>query len=838
MIPQPQLESAHAPTLNGLEWGRLLEALSKRLQGTPGREALAALAFLDSPREAMERMELIGEMKVLRRERGALVLAAPEGVALLVVRAAKEGRLEAEEMGRVLEAQRMARKVGAEMRALLSLAEAGEIRGMQGLPGLAALAGVLKPEEELCRTLEKSLDPGGGLNLGAFPELRGLLDELEGRRRAIQNRLERILRDTALENALQDRIYTLRGRRYVVPVKADFKGQFKGIVHDVSASGATLFMEPQAVVEDTNALTMAERQLEMEMDRILRELSALVGKSAPALQENLRWLGGVDLLHAQARLSEDYQGSGVLVQDGGEVSLKGLAHPLMLLEEQAAAREKESPVVRNDLDLGGDRRCMVISGANTGGKTVLLKAVGMCALLARCGMHLPVREGSRFDLFGRVWADIGDMQSLESDLSTFSAQISLLAEVLPAADRGSLVLLDEMLTGTDPAQGAALAGAVLERLVRAGALTLVTTHFGELKTLAERLPEVLNASVSFDPERLRPTFRLLPGVPGASYGLLIARRHGLPEELARAAELELENRPAALDTLLIRLQEREAELVRLEQNLEQRRSELARERKRLEEERRTLEGREQEVRHRERGEISAEVRQTREKIAGVIKELQQANSLQTVDRVRRRLDEVSGELPGALQIAADEPEPGLKPAGDLEKLGPGTRLWLGGHSREVELEAPLDKGRRARVRMGGVSLEVDGERLFLVPTGTSPKPSRQAGASSRGGRAARRGGEEGAAAEAGQPPPVLPGGENTLDMRGLRLHEALERLEPFLDLCVMKHVSPVLLIHGHGTGALKKGLREALGGSPYVSSFRPGERNEGGDGVTVAALEL
>jgi DNA mismatch repair protein MutS2 len=460
--PHPE---QHPATLAALEWPRLLDALRARLATDHGKEQLAALAPLTRPGAVRHALSLVSEVKTLRAGEGRLDFGGVRVLHPLLERAVRQGRLEVEELAAVLSTQRAALQLQA------------ELRSAPALEGLQELAGVLHPLRELVGRLAEALTPAGALNESHYPELRRLRAELNARRDAIHARLEGLLRSSRLAAVFQDHLYTLRGRRYVLPVKADFRGQLPGIVHDVSASGHTLFVEPQAVVEDTNALTMGEKRLELETDRILRELSAHVGEADGGLRENLDWIGRLDLLHAQAVLSEDYRGTAPRVAQEGVLALKGLAHPLMLLEApevesasqpalESAAEPAAQPAgephggrggaahppspVRNDLSLGGETRGLVISGANTGGKTVLLKAIGLSVLLVRHGMHVPAREGSRCDLFDAVWADIGDQQSLETSLSTFSAQIAFLADCLPRVGPGSLVLLDEMLTGTSP----------------------------------------------------------------------------------------------------------------------------------------------------------------------------------------------------------------------------------------------------------------------------------------------------------------------------------------------------------------------------------------------------
>ena len=855
-------------TLSALEWPRLLEALSDRLSTGYGRERLEAMAPLTKVGAIRHSLDRIGQMRKIRAEAGALGFGGILPLLPYLERAVRQGVLEAEALAAVLSTQRCALRLAADLKAL------------PDAPGLAELAGGLVPLRDLVERLGAALLPSGGLNENAFPEVARQRNAVTGRREAIHRKLEAFLRDPKLAPAFQDTVFSVRGRRYVLPVKADFKGHLAGIVHDVSASGATLYIEPRELVEQTNALAVAEKELELEIERVLRELSASVGAASMELRANLDWIGEVDLIHAQAILSEAYQGSAPTVEQEGVISLKGVAHPLMLLDLAAQKTQSQqggpsdpSPenrntvghttvvkntvagntaagntaagntVVRNDISLGETTRCMVISGANTGGKTVMLKTTGLCALLTVHGMHVPARAGSRVDRFGAIRADIGDQQSLTASLSTFSAQIENLARWLPRVGPDTLMLLDELLTGTEPAQGAALGEAVLESMLEKGATTLVTTHFVELKELAARRADITNASMAFDPARLRPTFRLQIGLPGASFAMHIARRHGLPDALVSRAERALGDQPAALDAMLVNYQAAQVALDRAEEALGRRESRLNSSQEALGREKNELESRERSLRRQEHGAVGRELRNVRKRIADVIRTLQQANSLPMAGKAREQLAMLERDA----ERRAPPPEP--RPRETLAPtMAPGAQVWLTGLEQPGVVETVLDGGARARVRLGAVTMEVTREELEGLPA----NDARRGGASGREGREKRGGRGEsrvtGGVIHGGAKAPAedrqsgipfaFPTEDNTLDLRGFRLEDALEAAERFMDLCTMKHVSPLLIIHGHGTGRLKLGLRERLVESPYVTAFRPGQRGEGGDGATVVALNL
>ncbi|MBI4083584.1 MAG: Smr/MutS family protein [Candidatus Lambdaproteobacteria bacterium] len=825
----PALE---ASTLESLEWRQLLAALHERLQSPYGRAAAARLTFLDDPGRVCERLALVAELQALRASLGPLGLGTPHAIEPELEHAEKAGTLDALALREVLQTQRAAERL------------AERLRMAQRSPAVAALAGALRPLPHMCETLEAAFTAEGELDGRVYPELARLRTEIAARRESIHRRLDALLRRKELAQALQEPIYTLRGTRYVVPVKADFRGAVPGLVHDVSASGATVFIEPRAVAEESNALLLVEKQLQQASERILRELSALVGAHAAPLRANLAWLGAVDLAHAQAALADAYRGTVPQVGAEGRIRLEGLAHPAMLLAGE--------DTVRNALSLGGDARCLVISGANTGGKTVLLKAVGLCALLVRAGMPIPAYPGSRFDLFPVLLADVGDRQNMSSSLSTFSAQVRFLAGALALARPGCLILVDEILTGTEPQQGASLGAAVLEGLVASGALSMVTTHYGDLKALAAARPGMVNASVSFDLERLRPTFRLRQGMPGASYAFPIARRHGLPEPLVAGAEQRLASHPAAADALLLQLHQREASLQEREAALHDREAAFERERERLLRREQALGERERHTRREERGAIGRELRAARAKIAAVIRDLQRANSLPLAQRTRERLDALEREI-----VRAEPPRlPALTPE-DLAALAPGTPVYLPEAERAATLEAVLKEGRAARVRLGVLTLDVEVSRLARLEcegslaAGAAAQRRAPAATGTAGGRsgapppparllpgAAETAGEGPPATGARREPPFVPSSENSLDLRGMRLEEALEQCDRFFDHCIVKHVSPVLLIHGHGTGRLRAGLRARLKESPYVAELRPGRRGEGSDGVTVVTLSV
>ncbi|MCH8842197.1 MAG: Smr/MutS family protein [SAR324 cluster bacterium] len=812
---RPALQEPTTP--ENLEWERVTALLESRLVTEYGRQEAQGLAPLPDIETVHRSLARVGEMMALEAEYGAPDFAGVRHIGDLLDRAEKDGRLTGEELVRVLATQQAAVEAARKLR----LPDDAHL--------LRRLAGRIDHLGELCDELSASLMPGGDLNERAFPYLEELREKITRRRDRVHRMLDGLLHSRVLAPMLQEKIYSVRGSRYVLPLKTDFRGQLKGIVHDVSASGATLFVEPESVVDETNSLVVEERRYAKEIENILDSLSVSVGQAAAALRKNCTWLGRIDLIAAQARLAKDYHGVLPEVGEDSQIDLRGAAHPLMLLEG--------ADVVRNDVKLGGEIRCLVVTGANTGGKTVLLKTVGLCVLLVAHGMPVPALTGSRVDRFAYVEADIGDQQNLSFSLSTFSARIQNLARMLERAGKDSIVLIDEILTGTEPHQGAALAQAVLEALVARGALCLVTTHYGELKSLAAERPGFVNASVTFDPDRFRPTYRLRVGLPGSSYAFSIARRHGLAEELVGAAECLAESSAQAPDALLHQLHREEAASQKRAADLDRRELAVSEDRAELVLRQDDVTGRERELRRRERSRIGAELKAARKEIASVMKGLHGSQDLADASRAKQHLTQVENQVRASLAEPATRALPPL----DWDRIQAGDGVYLPSLQQMAVFEVLLDKGQRARLRMGGLVFEVSVSALAAVPPERTPRRPRRGGshpAGIRGAADANRGTSAAAPGEAQPGPIVMMGEENTLDLRGLRLADALDRTEQFFDFCVFKHVSPVLLIHGHGSGRLKTGIRTQLIDNPYVAAYRAGEGREGGDGVTVVALNL
>ena len=775
-VDQPDLDRRYREFL---DWPEVCDELAGRAHSSRGRNACQTLPLCATPAEATERMAEITEaVAILRAGESLPVLHFPELETHL--RAVSQGiPLGPEELRQVADFC----EVVSSARRFFGRIQPG---GLFQTPRLSHLAAQLGYHEELIRLARETFDATGELRDSASPELARLRYERDQLAARAREAAERMLRSEEYAPYLQDQFVTLREDRFVLPLRASFKSMGLGIVHDTSRTGETVFVEPTALVELNNRLKVAELDIRHESRRILEELAVAVSGAAPLLRADRDTLTRLDVIGAAARLAVAYGGEPVEITTEPIVELTQLRHPLLALR----AVSEQLAVTANDLVLGdvpgrSQAKALVVSGPNAGGKTVLLKSAGLAALLARAGLHVPVAAGSRIGFFHHVLADIGDQQSVMGDLSTFSAHLANLAGILEraggVAQANLLILCDELMVGTHPEQGAALAHAMLEALADAPGLIVVTTHFDNLKALAESDPRFRNAGMEYDLVNLRPTFRLKDGVPGRSYALDIASRIGLPEAVLARARSLMDEGSLGLEETLRNLQAREQALEHASQALDQARAELERAKQELEERSgaeqaaaEALTRRERELAMRSREAIEAAVREAREAISEIVREVKRERSPQAAEAARVALAQK------AKAATARLPEP---PPLDLAKL----RAALADRS------------------LGG------GEK--------------------RGGK------RKAETAPPAEPAPMsLQSRANTLDLRGQRADDALSELEAFLDRTALEGADTVYVIHGHGTGALRKVVREYLATSAYVARFRAGGAGEGGDGVSVVAL--
>ena len=628
--------------------------------------------------------------------------------------------------------------------------------------------------------------------------------------------LQKIISSPSYAKVLQEALITQRDGRFVVPVKAEYKGSIPGLVHDISSSGATLFVEPMGVVQANNELKELEAREEKEIERILRELSAQCADGREYILFDYDMLVHLDMIFARAQLSYAMDASRPEVVRRGAISLKRARHPLL-------DKAKAVPVT---VELGGDYDTLVITGPNTGGKTVTLKTLGLLCLMAQCGLHIPADSGSTVRVFDRILADVGDEQSIEQSLSTFSAHMSNTVEILRQADDESLILFDELGAGTDPVEGAALAIAIIQHARQKGALIAATTHYAELKTFAMTTAGVENASCEFDVQTLRPTYRLLVGIPGKSNAFAISRRLGLDESVIADAKAQMDSESVRFEDVLAQLEEKRQRLEKAQteaNRLWQQREEDARKTRVFREQ---MEKAKENARAKGEAEAKRIVREAQQKTEEIFAQLDELRRQQT----RAANFQQMNDARAAIRHDLKEAEAVL-------------------HSRDEEPEAPApsrpiavgDLVELAGVKTAATVLNVNGDGSMLLQAGKmkmTVKPG-QVRLLESAEEIERRKKQAAAAQRKNVSPQIQLAARaaSELDIRGMETLEAESVVENYIDAAVMAKLGTVTIIHGKGTGALRKAVHEMLKRNRAVKSFRLGRYGEGEAGVTVVELK-
>jgi DNA mismatch repair protein MutS2 len=689
-------------------------------------------------------------------------------------------------------------------------------------PRLATLADRLEECTALQHEIGRVLDDTGEVLDSASPKLATLRREMRVAFDRLQSKLRNIIHNADNAQYLQETLITQRHGRYVVPLRAEFKGRIPGIVHDQSSSGATLFIEPLSTVELNNQWRELQLEEENEVRRILRELSELVGHESKYINRTVETLAELDLAFAKAKYADAIEAApSELVgfrdaphpHPGSTIHLVQARHPL--LDPQM--------VVPIDVEMDEETFVLVITGPNTGGKTVALKTIGLLALMAQCGLHLPAAPGSRLSVFKEIFADIGDEQSIEQSLSTFSSHMTNIIGILDEADEQTLVILDELGAGTDPAEGSALARALLDDLVSRGVTTLVTTHHPELKIYSHEKPGVRNASVEFNLETLAPTYRLIVGLPGRSNALAIADRLGLPKRIIDSARGLVTETDLIADDLLDEIHKTRDELRRTQDAslksfvaAEELRAEL---RGRLE----NIETERREVLVEARQEAEQELEALRSEIRRMRKQLAAAG--QPLD-VIRQVEAQAKDLDGDLDVL---PQPILDLPDDVEDrhIRLGDLVWvatLGAEGQVTELTE-----QDAEVMVGRLRLRAKLDEL-------APRSKAESKRDKKAQRKTVRTGPRAAAASTTEAATRVASPGLELDLRGQTVEDAIPGMEDYLDAAYMAGLPFVRIIHGKGTGALRTAIRDRLNGHPLVKKYERGGEKEGGDGVTVVSL--
>ena len=803
--PSPLSPSLQAQTEGVLEWQNLLTILATHASSSLGAEQCRALPLEHSLDRARALQQETTEMREVLEGPVPFPKLAFQDIKGVVERSVKGALLEGPDLRDIS----LVIGLGQEAKQCLHTDQAQ----------LLLVWEIVEPLEEqvwVKQAIDRCIDQEGHIRETATPELYELIQQTQHLRRKMRNRLEGILASTRYEDILQGHYFAQREERYVIPVKAERQHEIPGIVHDISTSGATVFLEPRELIDLNNAIKVGDLHVAQEVRRILQDLSVMIADHAEILKRNLGILVRLDCLAAKARLSQRMNGFPVTLNSQKRIELRKARHPLLILNKEQ--------VVPNDIFIDEQTQVLVISGPNTGGKTVTLKLIGLVSLMTRSGLHPPCAEGSSMAVFPRVYADIGDAQDLTKDLSSFSAHISHMIQFLNEMGKSeegplpdSLILLDEIGSSTDPTEGAALAEALLSRLFDMGCKVVVTTHYHSLKAMALKKSGFLNASHEFDLHTLSPTYRLLIGLPGGSSALDIAGRLGMDPAILKQAVSLIEHQNRDLDQVFHQLQETQGQLqIELDQakDLRTGADELYQNAQAIEERLRTGE---KEERQKFRRTLQQELSRAKHAIHSVMEEFKKDKTLVKAKSGLRRLSEIQGETSRSMPSSQVRP---------IASLGEGDMVELKNLGNTgILLESPQGK-KRVKISVGKKVISVDVSLLHgVTPSSTAPEPAQKPSHASLELPSARRTAE-----------PALTASK-TIDIRGKTIEEAEEIMLSALDRSMFEGVMAICVIHGHGAGKLKNLVRNYCLDSPYISKFRAGEREEGGDGVTIVELK-
>lgn len=678
---------------------------------------------------------------------------------------------------------------------------------------------VLTPNRELENTIDNAVLSEEELADSASAELASLRRKINQAKLRVRERLGQLIKSPTQSKYLQEALVTQRDGRFVVPVKSEYRSEIKGLVHDTSSSGATLFIEPMAVVEANNEIRVLQAKEKQEVDRIIMELSVKVGEFAESIIYSYRSLVEIDLYFAKASLAYKMKATVPNILQTGEIDLKRARHPLIDPEK----------VVPIDVNLGKDFNTLVITGPNTGGKTVTLKTMGLLTLMAMCGLMLPVAENSSISVYKKVLVDIGDEQSIEQSLSTFSAHMTNIVSIIEEADSDSLVLIDELGSGTDPVEGAALAISIMERLAMYGAKVGATTHYAEIKEYALQTPGVCNASCEFDVETLKPTYRLLIGIPGKSNAFAISQRLGLPEEIIEAAKRNISAEKTRFEDVLSQLDQTRQELEKEKEEVDRLRAEQLESKRNLEQfKQKTYKQMDRELQNAQEkaNRIVSSVKAESEKLLQELDDIRRQKESEEFSRLVQgakssyrsninRLEDTANPVIGRVKEEYTPPRPFKK--GDLVLI---TQL-----NEEGVLLSDPDNAGNVQVQAGIIKTKVPVSDLRLVDKKRRRQLNRMEKKSNGGGvtRTLTDKSQRSASSE--------------IDLRGQTIEEGIMMVDQYIDSCLLMGIKTITIIHGKGTGALRNAIQQHLKNHKAVRSFRLGVYGEGENGVTIAELK-
>ncbi|OAJ76327.1 recombination and DNA strand exchange inhibitor protein [Brevibacillus sp. SKDU10] len=780
--------------LRTLEFNKIIAMLMEKTTSELGRELAESLEpfnHIDVVRHAQRQTE---EASTVLRVKGSVPLGGIRNIRGPIQRARLNSilaPLELLDIATTLHAGRRLKQF------INDISEEHELSILQSL--VDRIEGLRDLETEI----KRCIDDNGEVVDSASLELRQIRQEIRSSEARIREKLDQMTRSSSTQKMLMENIVTIRGDRFVIPVKQEYRSHFGGIVHDQSASGATLFIEPEVIVSMNNKLREARLKEEHEVERILYTLTVLVADHVDMLLENLSVLAELDFIFAKAQLAYSMKAISPKLNEEGYILLKKGRHPLI----------DPKVVVPLDVELGKEYTGIVVTGPNTGGKTVSIKTLGLLSLMTMAGLHIPAQEETEMAVFSSIFADIGDEQSIEQSLSTFSSHLTNIIRILDQMDEKSLVLFDELGAGTDPTEGAALAMSILDHVLAKGARLVATTHYSELKAYAYDTPEVVNASVEFDVQTLRPTYRLLVGVPGRSNAFAIASRLGLNEQIIDKARRSVSKEENQVEKMIASLESNKKTAEKEREDAENIRKQAEELRQQLEEERRQFAETKNRLLEKAEEEARVAVQLAREEAEEIIRELRQMRK-EGVDFKEHRLIDAKKRLGNA--VLELEKEKVKKPA----KAVRATQIKIGD---EVMVDSFGQKGTvldkvsstEYLVQLGIIKMKVKKDDMHVVKESVQPKKPVQYTTIKREANSVKL----------------------DLDLRGYNVEDSIQEIDRYLDDAVLAGFHKVSIIHGNGTGVLRKGVHEFLRRHRSVKSFRLGGQGEGGVGATIVELK-
>ncbi len=785
-------------TYKVLEYDKIKDLLRNEAASVMTKKLIDDLLPSKSEYEIAEKMAETTEAVSVIMHKGALPLASFYDIGDWISLAEKGGILS---MGQLLQV-------------LYNLQVAGQVvsflkSDIPPLKKINELASLIDPQKRLVEEIDCCIVSEEEMADRASPELRRLRRKIAFQNEAIREKMNNILNSSGNRNLLQDSIVTMRQGRYVVPVKQEYRGRFSGIVHDQSSTGATLFIEPQAIVNMNNELRQLEIEEKKEIQRILESLSNQVGEVGDQLKNNQRMLVELDFMFAKGKLSTKMKGEPPEIHSGGFLDIIKGKHPLL-------DQKKAVPI---SISLGKDFNTSVITGPNTGGKTVTLKTVGLFVLMAQSGLHLPVAQGTKIPIFKRVFADIGDEQSIEQSLSTFSSHMKNIVDIVKEAREETLVLLDELGAGTDPTEGAALGIAILDELYEKKTVTLATTHYTELKKYALASDGVSNASMEFDVETLSPTFRLTLGTPGKSNAFEISEKLGLPNHLINRAKSLLEGEDIAFEEVLsfIEQDRKHAEEDREEALLLK--LEIKRQREELEKQEKKFQEQKEKLLNKAKAEARDLVEETKELADLIQKELRDLDKLDDSSQRDRKQETLRREIRELREKHREkiEPRQNIEPVNPNE-LSLGDRVRILSLDQKGEIISLADDKNEVQVQVGLMKINVGINQIAKIQ-GSKREIK---GHKFKHGSLFQR-----------KVVSVAP----SINVVGKTLDDAAMDVDKYLDDAFMAGLKEAIIIHGRGDGILRDGLAKMFKSHKHVEKYRKGNYNEGGDGVTIVSLK-